>query len=42
MTGNPLERVPIKWNHLIGTPLNLKELGHIEIEKVEQLIRDKL
>jgi len=27
-----LERVPIKWSHLIGTPLNLEELEHVGIE----------
>ncbi len=49
-----LERVPIKWNHLIDKDsLKIKELEHvlmrhriypmsINIEKVEQLFRDML
>ncbi|MGH6848164.1 MAG: hypothetical protein ACREC0_12235 [Methylocella sp.] len=39
---NRLERVPIKWFHLIGTPLVRKELGHAGHEKAEQLFRDML
>jgi hypothetical protein len=36
-----LERVPIKWNHLIDKDsLNIKKLEHDLIEKVEQLFRD--
>jgi hypothetical protein len=41
--GDPktLERVPIKWNHLIDNDsLNIKELEQVGIEKVEQLFRD--
>jgi len=35
-----LERFPITWNHVIEKEsLNLKELEHIGIEKVEQLFR---
>jgi hypothetical protein len=38
-----LERVPIKWNHLIDKDsLKIKELEHVLIEKVEQLFRDML
>jgi hypothetical protein len=38
-----LERVPIKWNHLIDKDsLKIKELEHALIEKVEQLFRDTL
>jgi hypothetical protein len=38
-----LERVTIKWNHLIGKDsLKIKELEHVGIEKVEQLFRDML
>ena len=38
-----LERVPIKWNHLIGKDsLTFKELEHVLVEKVEQLFRDML
>jgi hypothetical protein len=38
-----LERVPIKWNHLIDKDsLKIKELEHVRIEKVEQLFRDML
>jgi hypothetical protein len=37
----PLERVPIKWNHLIDKDsLKIKELEHVGIEKVEQLFLD--
>ncbi|MDQ6869364.1 MAG: hypothetical protein M3178_13630 [Pseudomonadota bacterium] len=36
-----LERVPIKWNHLIDKDaLKLKDLEHVGIEKVEQLFLD--
>jgi hypothetical protein len=38
--GDPktLERVPIKWNHLINwDSLRIKELEHVLIDKVEQL-----
>ena len=39
--GITLERVPIKWNHLIDKDsLKIKELEHVPIEKVEQLFRD--
>ena len=39
----PLERVPIKWNHLIGkNSLKIKELEHGGTEKGEQLFRDML
>ncbi len=39
----PLERVPIKWNHLIDKDsLKIKELEHVGIEKVEQLFLDML
>ena len=39
----PLERVPIKWNPLIGKDsLKIKELEHVLIEKVEQFFRDML
>ena len=35
-----VERVPIKWNHLIDNDsLKLKELEHVLIEKVEQLFQ---
>jgi hypothetical protein len=38
-----LERVPIKWNHLIDKDsLKIKVLEHVLIEKVEQLFRDML
>ena len=38
-----LERVTIKWNHLIGKDsLKIKELEHVGIEKVERLFRDML
>ncbi|PZR87068.1 MAG: hypothetical protein DLM68_08990 [Hyphomicrobiales bacterium] len=38
-----LERVPIKWNHLIEKDTaQIKELEHVLIEKVEQLFRDML
>ncbi|MGH6794321.1 MAG: hypothetical protein ACREDH_03780 [Methylocella sp.] len=41
--GSTLERVPIKWNHLIDKDsLKIKELEHVLIEKVEQLFRDML
>jgi hypothetical protein len=39
----PLERVPITWNHGIEKDsLKFKELEHVLIEKVEQLFRDML
>jgi hypothetical protein len=38
-----LERVPIKWNHLIDKEsLNINKLENVLIEKVEQLFRDLL
>ena len=38
-----LERIPIKWNHLIDMDaLKFKELKHAQIEKVEQLFLDML
>jgi len=38
-----LARVPIKWAHLIGKDsFKIKELGHVLIEKGEQLFRDML
>jgi len=38
-----LERVPIKWNHLIDKDsLKIKVLEHVLIEKVEQFFRDML
>ena len=38
-----LERFPITWNRVIEKEsLNLKELEHVGIEKVEQLFRDML
>ena len=38
-----LERVPIKWIHLIDKDsLKIKELEHVLIEKVEHLFRDML
>jgi hypothetical protein len=38
-----LERVPIKWTHLIDkVQLKIKELEHVLIKKVEQLFRDML
>ncbi|MGH6822855.1 MAG: hypothetical protein ACREC4_05085 [Methylocella sp.] len=38
-----LERVPIKWNHLIDKDsLKINELEHVLVEKVEQLFRDML
>jgi hypothetical protein len=38
-----LERVPIKWNHLIDKDsLKINELEHALIEKVEQPFRDML
>jgi hypothetical protein len=43
--GDPktLERVPIKWNHLIDkNSLKIKELEHGGTEKGEQLFRDML
>ncbi len=40
-SGLALERVPIKWNHLIDKDsLKIKELEHVLIEKVEQLFWD--
>jgi hypothetical protein len=43
VVGASLERVPIKWNHLIDKDsLKIKELEHVLIEKVEQLFRDML
>ena len=39
----PLERVPIKWNHLIDKDLlKINELEQVGIEKVEQLFLDML
>jgi hypothetical protein len=36
----PLERAPIKWNHLIDKDsLKIEELEHVGIEQVEQLFR---
>jgi hypothetical protein len=38
-----LERFPITWNHVIeNESLKFKELEHVLIEKVEQLVRDML
>jgi hypothetical protein len=38
-----LERFPIRWNHLIEKEsLKFKELEHVLIEKVEQLLRNML
>jgi hypothetical protein len=43
LTGRALERVPIKWNHLIDKDsLRINKLEHVLIEKVEQLFRDML
>jgi hypothetical protein len=37
------ERSPITWNHVIEKEsLKIKELEHVLIEKVEQLLRDML
>ena len=39
--GVPLERFPIRWDHLIGKEsLRFKELEHVLIEKVGQLFRN--
>ncbi len=39
----PLERFPIRWNHLIEKEsLKFKELEHVLIEKVDQLFRNML
>ena len=38
-----LERFPIAWNHVIEKEsLNINNLEHVLIEKVEQLFRDML
>jgi len=38
--GKALSCVPIKWKHLIGTQLKIKDLAHVKTEKVGQLFRD--
>ncbi len=41
--GTPLQRFPIRWNHLIEKELlRFKEVQHVLIEKVEQLFRNML
>ena len=37
------ERLPYTWNHVIDKEsLRFKDLEHVRLEKVEQLIRDML
>jgi hypothetical protein len=35
-------RVLIKWTHLIGTQLKIKELEHVLLEKAGQIFRGML